>query len=78
MKRCDRGAVPGSPAEWLNHARSDLRLAIVARRHKDILLEQVCFHAQQACEKALKAVLLSKEVGFPLVHDCGRSTLPRL
>ena len=60
---------PGSPGEWLSHAESDLALARLASGSKDILPEQVCFHAQQAAEKALKAVLLSKRIEFPLVHD---------
>ena len=29
----------------------------------------MCFHAQQASEKALKAVLLFNRVPFPLTHD---------
>lgn len=29
----------------------------------------VCFHAQQAVEKALKAVLASRDVVFPFTHD---------
>ncbi len=59
----------GSPQDWLAHATSDLNLARLAKDHKTVLPEQVCFHAQQACEKALKAVLLSKGLDFPLVHD---------
>lgn len=31
----------------------------------------VGFHAQQAVEKALKAVLASHEVGFPYIHNLG-------
>ena len=60
---------PGSPKDWLAHAQSDLNLARIARVQKDILPEQSCFHAQQAVEKALKAVLLFKKIEFPLVHD---------
>ncbi|MHB8762909.1 MAG: HEPN domain-containing protein [Deferrisomatales bacterium] len=56
------------PLEWLNHARSDLRLAELAVG-RDVLPEQLCFHAQQACEKALKAVLLRRRVEFPFTHD---------
>ena len=59
----------GSPRDWLAHAESDLNLARVARDTKDILPEQACFHAQQAAEKSLKAVLLSKQIEFPLTHD---------
>ncbi len=64
-----RRAVPASPADWLAHAESDLNLARLAKDREDILPEQVCFHAQQAAEKALKAVLLSRGIEFPLVHD---------
>lgn len=60
---------PGSPQDWLAHAESDLNLARIAREQKDVLPEQACFHAQQAAEKALKAVLLFKKIEFPLVHD---------
>ena len=35
----------------------------------DIRPEQACFHAQQAAEKAFKAVLLSHGIQFPLTHD---------
>lgn len=31
--------------------------------------EQVCFHAQQAVEKSLKAVLLFRRIEFPFTHD---------
>jgi len=60
---------PGSFQDWLAHAESDLNLARVARDRKDVLPEQACFHAQQAAEKALKAVLLFKRIEFPFVHD---------
>ncbi len=60
---------PGSPEDWLAHAESDLNLARLAGERKDVLPEQACFHAQQAAEKALKAVLLFKHIEFPLVHD---------
>jgi HEPN domain-containing protein len=59
---------PTSPGAWLRHARSDLAAAR-ARVSDDQLLEHLCFHAQQAAEKALKAVLLAAGVGFPRTHD---------
>jgi HEPN domain-containing protein len=49
--------MPGSPREWLNHAKSDLRLAHLAAKDKLVRREQACFHAQQAAEKAINAVL---------------------
>ena len=58
-----------SPEDWLTHALSDLKLARVGKEDPEILAEQTCFHAQQAVEKSLKAVLLFAKVDFPLTHD---------
>lgn len=58
---------PDDPREWLNRARSDLSLARAVV--PDVLLDDFCFHAQQAAEKAIKAVLISRNVEFPYVHD---------
>jgi HEPN domain-containing protein len=69
MNAKESGKVPGSPAEWMDHAQSDLRLARLAANDLSIRREQVCFHTQQAAEKAIKAVLLSQEIEFPLTHD---------
>ncbi len=60
---------PGLPAQWISHAESDLRLARLASSDSAILREQVCFHAQQAAEKAVKAVLLFQKIDFPYTHD---------
>ena len=60
-----------SVAEWLRHARSDLAVASQAVA-PDILFETLCFHAQQAVEKSIKAVLLQKGVVFPYTHDIAR------
>ena len=59
---------PGEPGDWLRHAWSDLDLARVGRNSR-ILLEDLCFHAQQAAEKALKAVLVFRSVPFPKTHN---------
>ncbi len=50
------GISAGSPADWLRLARADLALARLTTPPQ--LLELLCFHAQQACEKSLKAVLV--------------------
>ena len=60
---------PASPDEWLTHALSDLRLGKLGQKNKGILRQQICFHAQQAAEKAFKALLLYRKVDFPLTHD---------
>src|SRR5262245_60772554 len=60
---------PDDPSEWPNRARSSLIKAREGAAFPDIYLEDLCFDAQQAAEKAIKAVLLHLGVGFPFVHD---------
>lgn len=69
MNPKDGGKVPGSPDEWIDHAKSDLRIAHLAAGDELVLRSQACFHAQQAAEKAIKAVMLSQRIRFPLTHD---------
>jgi HEPN domain-containing protein len=38
-------------------------------RKKGIYLEDLCFHAQQAAEKAIKALLIKHSIEFPYVRD---------
>jgi HEPN domain-containing protein len=54
----------GSPGDWLRHARSDLALARTTPT-PEIMLEALCFHAQQAAEKAIKAVLVVRGITPP-------------
>ncbi len=61
---------PDDPREWLNRARSSL--AIANNRIPDVYLEDLCFEAQQAAEKAIKAVMIKRGVDFPYVHDLAR------
>ena len=58
----------GSAEDWLRHANSDLALARLTPP-PCVLLENLCFHAQQAAEKALKAVLVFRSVSFPRTHS---------
>lgn len=61
---------PNDPREWLTRARSDLALA---RAHPEgVLLEDLCFHAQQAAEKTIKAALVQHEIEFPTFTIWGR------
>ncbi|RJP20562.1 MAG: HEPN domain-containing protein [Candidatus Abyssobacteria bacterium SURF_5] len=69
MNPKEPGKAPGLPEEWMDHAESDLKLARLAADDCSIRREQVCFHAQQSAEKAIKAVLLSENIEFPLTHD---------
>ena len=63
---------PDDPREWLNRARSNIATAQAIKDADDIYLEDVCFHAQQAAEKAIKAVLVSRGVDFPRTHDIAK------
>ena len=58
----------GSPESWLQYANSDLELARVSKP-QNVLFETLCFHAQQAAEKAIKALLIAKEITFPKTHS---------
>ena len=56
--------------EWIRRARSDLALARAER--KGVYLEDLCFHAQQAAEKAIKALLIRRGIQFPYIHDLAK------
>ena len=58
---------PDDPREWLNRARSNL--AVAKNRIPDVYLEDLCFDAQPAAEKAIKAVMVKCTIKFPYVHD---------
>lgn len=58
----------GTPEDWLRRAKSNLAIARQPKT-EEILWEDFCFEAQQAPEKALKAVLLFKGIKFRFVHD---------
>ena len=60
--------VPGSAEDWFRYAKSDLELARI-EKPEGVLLENLCFHAQQAAEKILKAVLIFLEIDFPRTHN---------
>lgn len=62
---------PGSAADWLRHASSDLAIAVQSRT-EGVLIEALCFHAQQSAEKAIKAVLVNSNVEFPYTHNIAR------
>ena len=69
MKEPERFLVD-DPQEWLNRARSSLEIA--KHRRPQIYLEDLCFEAQQAVEKAIKALMIKHGIDFPYVHDIAR------
>jgi hypothetical protein len=65
---------PDDPREWLNRARHNLLRA--QNPISDDYLEDYCFDAQQAAEKAIKAIFILHGERFPYIHNLG--TLLRL
>ncbi|HZT30939.1 MAG TPA: HEPN domain-containing protein [Bryobacteraceae bacterium] len=55
--------------EWVAKAESDLTAAAALLRTEDCPTDVVCFHAQQAVEKYLKALLTSLQIEFPKTHN---------
>jgi len=55
---------------WLYHAREDLAVMkdLIDSNHKQFT-STICFHAQQAVEKYLKAFLIFHDVDFPRTTD---------
>jgi HEPN domain-containing protein len=54
--------------DWIRRAKSNLAIAR-GPVSDDVFREDLCFEAQQAAEKALKAVLINKNIPFRFVHD---------
>ncbi len=64
---------PGSALDWLSRAQGDLAIAS-APLPPGAFLEDLCFHAQQAAEKALKAVSIHHRISFRYTHDLDELT----
>ena len=60
--------IPGTPHDWLVRARSNLAHAKMDKPD-EVLWEDPCFEAQQAAEKAFKAVLLHFNISFRYTHN---------
>ena len=54
---------------WMRYAREELALAGVLSSDADSPARLVCWHSQQAAEKALKAALIIKGTRFPRTHN---------
>jgi len=57
---------PANCEKWLTMAKDDLRLAQDAVNNR---YELLCYHCQQASEKALKAVLIQQSGKYPKTHS---------
>ena len=58
-------------SEWLKRAKSNLERARAENTSDEILYEDLCFDAQQAAEKSLKALLVRLDKPFPKTHSIG-------
>jgi len=65
-----RSAVHELVLEWLRSARADLAIARMSE-NQEIAPEIIAFHAQQAVEKALKALLVQNQIEFPRTYVIG-------
>ena len=59
----------GAADEWLKYAEADLHYARLGQKDSEASRGLIAFHAQQAVEKAMKAVLVRHKVEFPKTHD---------
>ena len=58
----------GTSDNWLKRAKSNL-IRAMQPKHEEVFWEDYCFDAQQAAEKALKALLIFHKIPFRFVHD---------
>ena len=56
----------------LRVADRDIAAFMKLRGDPDIHISSTCFHAQQAVEKCMKAVMFERAILFPPVHDLAR------
>lgn len=55
--------------QWLQRAEEDYRVAAHLLESNDFFFNAVGFHAHQAAEKYLKALLTEHQIEFPKTHD---------
>lgn len=57
---------------WLRRAEEDLALAEHTAADRDLVARGACVWAHQAAEKALKALLVLRDIDPPKLHDLDR------
>ena len=62
---------PDDPAAWVAKAQSDLLCIENNLSAAEVPWDAVCFHAHQAAEKMLKALLISQGAAPARTHDLG-------
>ncbi len=61
--------MPTEASDWLQLVHDDLAAARTLLADPNIPSHIACFHAQQASEKALKALLVASSTPFKKPHD---------
>lgn len=56
---------------WIDKAEKDLLTAQHESTFEDGVIENICFHSQQAVEKFIKAYLIYLEIPFSKTHEIG-------
>jgi HEPN domain-containing protein len=71
-------SVPDEALRWFSFAREDLATARACFEQPEIPARQSCYFAQQAAEKAIKALLIANGGQVPRSHDLDflRNKLP--
>jgi HEPN domain-containing protein len=54
---------------WMRQATSDLRTADLVMSEQDFDPGPVCYHSQQAADKAMKAVFVFLQVQYEMTHN---------
>lgn len=62
----------GFVRQWLAKADEDIRACEALVNGDPPFCYPACFHAQQAAEKYLKALLTWRQIEFPKTHDIGQ------
>ena len=55
--------------QWITKAENDVKTAEILLEHPPIILDNACFHCQQAVEKYLKAFLIYHKKEILKTHD---------
>lgn len=58
----------GTAQEWMKRAKGNLARA-KQPKPKEAFWDDLCFDAQQAAEKSIKAVLVHRRIEFPRTHN---------
>ena len=54
---------------WIDYAETDLEAAKILFAKGEFFFHVAMFHAHEAAEKSIKAILIIEEIKFPKTHD---------